>query len=366
MNLSTSETFHDNFTLTTVAMDNTTCVSNTSCVTESFNDFGAWLFDDASSVTNNSLYMAYKLWFFIIDVILILPTILGNSLILISLIRYKSLRKTKAFILIGNLAVSDLLVGLVVIPMDIYLLLTDYLSNNRTYCLYYYCLIYTLITASVLNLFLLSVERFHAIIRPFQHNLRFTARRVYLIICITWLLVILFGSLPLLGWKTDVSDEKIICRSTVLFTKAYRIIANAIIVTALTISFAFFIVVIKIALNKTKETELKLADLTDLGSNEINGRTTLRRDIRHTRLMVLVSGLFIICWGPYCIISLVPNVSDVVSFVRNWLSSLGLINSCLNWVVYGARNKRFRAAFKSILTCSCRRRGEVKINTNST
>ena len=348
-------------------MNNTTCAQNDSCTNANlFFDFG-----NISPDLSNSLYIAYKLWFFVIDVVLILPTIFGNSLILISLIRFKILRKTKAFILIGNLAVSDLLVGLVVIPMDIFLLSTNYFSNDRTYCVWYYCIIYTLVMASVLNLLLLSFERFHAIVRPFQHNLRFTTKRVHIAMGVTWILVTTIGSLPHLGWTSDVMDDAMICRSSLLFTHSYRILVNGIIVVSLTICFVFFIVVIRIALEKTKETNktnVYMTDISDPNGNrhDSNVRTTLRRDIRHTRLMVLVSGLFIICWGPYCIVSLIPDFSPTLSFARNWLSSLGLINSCLNWIVYGARNKRFRAAFKNILTCSCTRQDEAGISSNST
>ena len=154
-------------------------------------------FSPEEGTTAYKLYLAYKIWYFIIDVILILPTVFGNSLIIISLIRFKTLRKTKAFILIGNLGISDLLVGLVLIPVDLVLILKPAVSKDPTVCLWYYCIIYTLITASVLNLFLLSVERFHAIIRPFQHNSTFTAKRIYYSACSTWIFVLVIGFIPL-------------------------------------------------------------------------------------------------------------------------------------------------------------------------
>lgn len=314
--------------------------------------------------TTYRLYVAYKLWYFIIDIILIFPTILGNTLIIVSLIRYKNLRKTKAFILIGNLAVSDLLVGLILIPMDLLLLLRSSVSRHTAFCLWYYCMIYTLITASVLNLFLLSLERFHAIVRPFQHSSRFTAKRIYRIILLTWIFVVTIGLVPIVlpssGGMSDV--EVLTCRNTVLLDNDYQLVMNTIIIAALGTSFAFFIVVMRIALLKSKQKTLKSVESSDSNNGS---RHNLRRDIRHTRIMIIVSGIFIICWSPYCVISLIPSNSELIAFIKNWLASLGLINSCLNWIVYGARNKRFRAAFKSILSCTCRKRGEVKITSNS-
>ena len=337
---------------------NATSVRNTLFNTESD-------FTPEEGTTAYKLYLAYKIWYFIIDVILILPTIFGNSLIIISLIRFKYLRKTKAFILIGNLGISDLLVGLVLIPVDLVLLLQPAFEKDPALCVWYLCIIFTLMTASVLNLFLLSLERFHAITRPFQHNSTFTAKRIYYAACVTWMIVILAGFTPVYllssGNLNFISFET--CRDVVLFDTPYIFVMNSIIITALVISFVFFVVVIRIAIRKSAQKPLKIGEITD---NNNRSRHNIRRDIRHTRLMVIVSGTFIICWAPYCIVSLIPSQSVEIVFIRYWLGSLGLINSCLNWIVYGVRNKRFRAAFKSILNCSCRKRGEIKINSNST
>ena len=320
--------------------------------------------------TAYKLYLAYKIWYFIIDVVLILPTIFGNSLIIVSLIRFKNLRKTKAFLLIGNLGISDLLVGLVLIPMDLVILLKPGFAQDPVACVWYLCIIFTLMTASVLNLFLLSLERCHAITRPFQHNIVFTAKRIYYAASIIWVIVILTGFTPVFLLSIGDLNFKLFqtCRDVLLFDTPYLLAMNSVVITALTISFVFFVVVIRIAIRKSAQKPLELGNTCTINNNNSgrHSRHNIRRDIRHTRLMVIVSGTFIICWAPYCIISLIPNQSVEVVFMRYWFGSLGLINSCLNWIVYGARNKRFRAAFRSILDCSCRKRGEIKITSNST
>ena len=316
------------------------------------------------------LYLAYNVWYFIIDAILLLPTVFGNSLVILSLIRYKSLRKIKAFILIGNLAVSDLLVGCVVLPMDLVLIFSPLDSNERTLCLWFYCAVYTLVTASVLNLLLISLERFHAIIRPFQHNATVTTKRIYLIMCITWIFVLIIGSLPQIFWRKIMNDITGPCRNNIMFESTYKLVMTAIIVTALVTSFVLFIVVIRIAITKSKQKPLSTTGAVNAANglgNVVKGRVhNLRRDIRHTRLMIIVSGTFIVCWAPYCILSIIPSKKAAeIAFLRNWLASLGLINSCLNWIVYAARNSKFRAAFKSILNCSCRHRGEINIASST-
>ena len=306
-----------------------------------------------------------EMWYFIIDVILILPTLFGNSLIIISLIRFKSLRKMKAFILIGNLAVSDLLVGCVVIPLDLVLILSPIDSNKRTLCMWFYCAVYTLATASVLNLLLLSLERYHAIIKPFQHNATFTNKRIYYCIGIIWILVLIIGSIPRLVWGEMMNDINGSCRNNIVFDSTYKMAVNTLIITALVTSFVLFIVVTRIAISKSQTHSLNVmgdANAVNDGADNVKlGQHSLRRDIRHTRLMIIISGTFVICWAPYCIASVIPSQKAEVALVRNCLASLGFINSCLNWIIYAARNSKFRAAFKSILNCSCRQRGEINI-----
>ena len=294
-------------------------------------------------------YAPYRIWFLVIDFTLILPTIFGNILILIALSRYKVLRKIKGFVLIGNLAVADLLVGLVFLPMDITLHLINSLLDNGIYCLFYYSILYTLLTASVLNLLLLSVERCHAIMRPYRHVTRFTTKRLSMVICITWISVVILGFLPLAGWQPHTIESDKVCKSSILFTDKYQKIMIAIVTAAFIVSFICFIAVIRVALRKAEETKRK--NITD----EYFSGPNLKRDVDYTKLLLFVSGIFIICWGPFCIISFFPTSTVNMLYIKNFLASLGIVNSCLNWIVYGVRNRKFRAAFKDIVTCNCRR-----------
>ena len=347
--MDTSATLNLNVDATTTAFNNMTFFCDGPC----------WNFSDVSpsaltyfihkfEPTGYSLlnYAPYRLWFLVIDFTLLVPTLFGNILILIALIRYKLLRKIKGFILIGNLAISDLLVGVIFLPMDISLHVMDNLIENGTYCICYYSVLYTLLTASVLNLLLLSVERYYAIIRPYRHGTRFTTQRLCILICTTWIMVVIVGFLPVFGWRPYLVENDRLCGRSILFSSSYQTIMNIIIIIALIVCFVCFIAVIRVALRKAHAT--KRNNISDSGSS-------LKREIDYTKVLLIVSGLFIVCWGPFCVLSLFPNYSLTVLYIKNFLASLGLVNSCLNWIVYGAKNRKFRAAFKDILIHSYRK-----------
>lgn len=303
-------------------------------------------FNVGSTVEGESLARkAYHWYFFAVSCVFIFPTIIGNSLILITLLRFQSLRKNKAYILVGNLALSDLLVGLVAMPMDMLPFLFEELSHSVTFCTVQLSFIYTLMGLSVVNLFLLSLERFDSVVYPFEHGRRFTSNRIYVTIVCTWILMALFGFLPTYFMKDiKLTLKTFQCRTRTVFPVLYRKLFHSIVLLCLFLCTVFFVVVVRIATSAMNGFRA-----VDCGMR----RRQLKKDLRHTRNMLIITGLFIGFWAPFCVVSLIPNPSETVLFVRQWLSSFGVINSCLNWVVYGVRCQKFRAAFLGVLNCKC-------------
>ncbi len=146
---------------------------------------------------DDKLFNAYKIYYFIIDAVFIFPTVFGNVLVLIAIGRFSGLRKYTSHILMGNLAVSDLFVGVVVFPVHMLLLQNEALREHVTVCLLHHSLIYTLVGVSVMNLLLVSYERFHAITRPFTHETTFTRRKIYFTMTIVWILMFVLGFLQI-------------------------------------------------------------------------------------------------------------------------------------------------------------------------
>ncbi|KAL4240324.1 hypothetical protein ACF0H5_001115 [Mactra antiquata] len=306
--------------------------------------------------TANSTVHSIRLnseWYFIgINVIFCLPTFFGNLLIIISLVRFPKLLRVRAYILIGNLAVSDLFIGLIVLPLDLCLTVSDAASSSVELCLWYYCLLYTFVGLSVINLFILSLERFSALVGPFRHYSRFTVKRIYIIILFTWFIGVVIGCLPLFGLHADV-PEHFYCTSSHLMLPMYKRVVLSVFILASLVNAIMFLIVVKIAVNKLKT----------LPSSR-STKHKLRKEIRHTRIMLIITGLFIVFWTPFGITTFIPGESLTLYMVKDMTVSFGFINSCLNWIVYGFRCRKFRIAFKSIVYCSCLQKDYKLPNTS--
>ena len=146
--------------------------------------------DTADEHTFALEYVYLANYFFVIEAILIVHILFGNSLILLSIARIRRLR-TRMNILVANLSVSDFLVGLIMIPYDISFVMVEDLRQNKWTCLLRETFQILFLGSSVLNLLLISVERYLAIMFPLAHVHRRNRKWLTLLILASWLFAIL-------------------------------------------------------------------------------------------------------------------------------------------------------------------------------
>ena len=277
----------------------------------------------------------------VIYIAIVVPTVIGNGLIILSIVRYKFLR-TKMHILIGNLAVSDLMVGLLLIPFD---LVGDFvgLNHNKIYCISKLCLFVVSLGGSCCSLLFISIERLITIAYPFARRHLFTKRRLFILLIIGWIYVIGTSSPPLFGWNTYIENQTI-CDSDEIYTRGYQYWINIQFAVVLVCNIVLYAIVMKIAMKTAKCTQLR-------GGNIIHTRS--EKDLQKVKMMMIILGIFIICWGSYAVIVIVLIFYDIpnVRMARKFALMPGVLNSALNWLVYGFTNKTFRTAFKAIVKC---------------
>lgn len=135
-----------------------------------------------------------------------LLVIAGNSLVIVSVLTDRKLRSvTNTFII--SLAVSDLLLGITVLPFSSANEVLGYWPFGTLWCSAWLAIDVWLCTASILNLCAISLDRFLAISRPIRYPSLMTRSKARLFVVGVWVLAFCIAIPPLLGWNGGSEDH---------------------------------------------------------------------------------------------------------------------------------------------------------------
>lgn len=129
--------------------------------------------------------------------LIILITFVGNVLVCLSVIKVRKLRHPSNYLLI-SLAISDLCVACVVMPFGLYASINDKWQLGRLLCNVYVVCDVTSCTASILNLCVISIDRYLAITQPLTYCAKRTSRLMLGLIGLVWMCACLISVPPLL------------------------------------------------------------------------------------------------------------------------------------------------------------------------
>jgi 5-hydroxytryptamine receptor 1 len=132
--------------------------------------------------------------------LVILVTLVGNILVVLSVFRYKPLRIAQNFYLV-SLAVADLTVALFVLPFSVIYQVTGRWKFGTKLCKMWLTCDVLCCTASILHLCVIALDRYRAITDPLNYARKRTLKRVLIVIGGVWVVSVAISSPPLLGWN---------------------------------------------------------------------------------------------------------------------------------------------------------------------
>ncbi|XP_059369434.1 trace amine-associated receptor 1-like [Carassius carassius] len=272
-------------------------------------------------------------------------TIIGNLLVIITVVHFKQLH-TPTNYLILSLAVADLLVGGFVMPPSMLRSIETCWYLGDLFCKIHSSLDVTLCTTSILNLCIISLDRYYAICHPFQYHSKMTSITTLIMIIICWTVSaalgfgMIFMELNILGAE-DFYYENIKCdgRCTLFQSR------EAATVMSLSCFYVPAFVMLCIYLKILFVAKRQVQAIQSVNSE-------LKKEGKATKTLAIIMGVFLAFWSPFFLCNIIdPFISySVPPLLFDLFYWVGYYNSTCNPIVYTFFYSWFRHAFRIILS----------------
>ncbi|XP_070852597.1 octopamine receptor beta-1R isoform X2 [Drosophila suzukii] len=303
---------------------------------------------------------------------IILAAILGNMLVIVSVMRHRKLRIITNYFVV-SLAVADMLVALCAMTFNASVMISGKWMFGSVMCDMWNSFDVYFSTASIMHLCCISVDRYYAIVQPLDYPLIMTQRRVFIMLLMVWLSPALLSFLPICsGWYTTTENYKYlksnphICEFKV--NKAYAIVSSSMSfwipgIVMLSMYYRIYqeadrqerLVYRSKVAALLLEKHLQISQIPKPRPSiqvEQSTISTMRRERKAARTLGIIMSAFLICWLPFFLWYIVSSLCDSCITPRLLVGILfwiGYFNSALNPIIYAYFNRDFRAAFKKTL-----------------
>ena len=259
-----------------------------------------------------------------------------NALVMIAVKTKRRLRAHKSNIAIALLAATDFVAGSFAQPVFIALLISILVNYNSDLCSFmaFRSLINMLVGVSILHLLLISGERYLAIKHPFAHISLVKESNLLIASSLAWLLPLIVN---------------VIYFSFVEKNTGFVIIDNTIMLLSVAcIAYCHFSVYLE-----TRRHQRQIADQQVTQER----RKQLLKDRRAFKVTSLIVAAILLCSLPMIVFkivitkfpSLVPLEEKYMLFLS--ITSMNLLNSFIDPIIYAVRLTTFRVAFIDNITC---------------
>ncbi|XP_041480591.1 allatostatin-A receptor-like [Lytechinus variegatus] len=295
-------------------------------------------------------------WWMITQTVLAILGIIGNGIVVVIVYqRYNSMRSTD--IMIGALAISDLLTSIFVFPIPWAKTIPNTILGHL-YCklLYPSFFLWFCITAATYILLGICIERYVAIVYPLFFNRVSSKRRTTIFVLGLWLLSFLQ---VMYTFFIYIYDENIgYCVSTIK-TEIGRVVQAYYAITIRLFFPVTIMLITQILIARSLHIQGKrFQEMVNSGKDEPSKQTyhIVARN-RIVKMMLIVVLVYVVTWCPNQIAYLCFNLGYITPTYRGSplhriLTVLGFLNSCINPFIYAARNPAFRSAVLKLFLCS--------------
>ncbi|KAM3874429.1 trace amine-associated receptor 8a-like [Diretmus argenteus] len=268
-----------------------------------------------------------------------------NMLVIISISHFRQLHTPTNFLLL-SLAVSDFLVGFLLMPGIIVFLGGCWLLGNIMCALYIYAN-FIITCSSVGNMVLIAVDRYVAICDPLRYPTNITPRRVQICVILCWVCCVSYSGLILKDFLKQ-PDRYNSCVGECMIVINYTIGTVDFIVSFIgpvTVIIVLYSRVFVVAVSQARAMRSHIVPVRNRRSVTV---TAKKSEMKAARTLGIVIVVFLVCYGPIYLSAFGGN--DGTDLDYNFVAFLLYSNSLINPVIYALFYPWFRKSIKLIVT----------------
>ncbi|KAK2814542.1 hypothetical protein Q5P01_000268 [Channa striata] len=309
-----------------------------------------------TSCKKHSRPQSESMFIYILMSFISLFTVVLNLLVIISISHFRQLH-TPTNLLLLSLGVTDFLVGLTVMPFHLLLNEPCWFLGDLI-CVLYYFFPFITVCASLVNMVLISVDRYVAICDPLRYSNRITQRRVRICVLLCWIYSVFYGFLFL-------SDN---LKQPGRYNSCYgQCVINVIAAADIVMSFilpisTIVILYLRVFVVAVSQARAMRSHITAVKLQSSVTVTVKKSELKAARTLGVVVAVFLMCYCPFYCVCLSGSDLMVSSSTNAFMLFLVYFNSCLNPVIYVFFYRWFRKSIKLIVTLQILQHQSCEVN----
>ncbi|XP_053087629.1 trace amine-associated receptor 13c-like [Pangasianodon hypophthalmus] len=278
----------------------------------------------------------------------VLLTVCGNMLVIISVLLFTQLH-TSTNMLVLSLALSDFLVGALVMPLMLIWTIESCWVFGKASCTFFLLTNGFLMTVSIYNITLIAVDRYFALSNPFLYINTMSRRTMCYVVysnwcvCLTYVIAFCYFSGTFLSF--------VICPGQ-CFLVLNQVGSVIDLVVSLIFPLSVIIILYTLVFVIAKKHATAIRELNNHTQPKTQKLTShsMKSERKAAKVLGILVSVFLVCLLPYFIFSLLGNVIEVQAETIHKVIVLIYLNSAINPFIYALFYPWFRRCFKLIIT----------------
>ncbi|XP_042355977.1 glucose-dependent insulinotropic receptor [Plectropomus leopardus] len=310
-----------------------------------------------------------------------------NLLVAAALLKLLLKKRSQSWCFVLNLALADALVGVAITGLATEDFTSNSISQNqqkyatagpptnstppaqgKTRCLMRMAFVTSPCTASIMSMFLISLDRYAAIKMPLRYSQLSGKGTAVTSLLALWISSLTMGFLPVMVRQLQTDVYRGFCAFFSVIHKVGMIVLFSVCFFPVLSAFVYiYLDILKIACSHQRQ----ICQIRQAGSRTADShghhhyehhhqqlRSHYWSHVKALRTVGVLVGCFLVLWCPFfvvCIVHLLCESCKLTNVLENYLWLLGLSNSLINPLVYAFWQREVRLQLAAMFSCLTRR-----------